>query len=87
MNVARVVDLALNNGIDRLTGKRIGPETGGPEDLKDFNEILQTVRTQMSYFVKQQVINAAVVDMVQRQYTPHLFLSCLIEGCIEQEKT
>ena len=37
--------------------------------------------TQTAYFVKQQVINAAVVDMVQRQYTPHVFLSCLVEGC------
>lgn len=86
LNVARVVDLAINDGIDRLTGKQLGPNTGKPEDLKNFSEILEAVRKQMAYFVKQQVINAAVVDMVQRENTPHLFLSCLVEGCIESGK-
>lgn len=86
LNTARVVDLALNNGIDRLTGRQLGPRTGEPEDLKNFNQVLDAVYTQTAYFVKQQVINAAVVDMVQRQYTPHVFLSCLVEGCIEKGK-
>lgn len=86
LNVARVVDLALNNGVDRLINKQIGPETGKPEDLKTFDDVLKAVRTQMAYFVKHQVINAAVVDMVQREHTPHLFLSALIEGCIENGK-
>lgn len=86
LNVARVVDLALNNGVDRLTCNQLGPNTGEPEDLKDFNDVLKAVSTQMCYFVKHQVINAAVVDMIQREYTPHLFLSSLIEGCIESGK-
>ncbi|ABR46733.1 pyruvate formate-lyase [Alkaliphilus metalliredigens QYMF] len=86
LNVARVVDLALNNGVDRLTNEQIGPQTGAPEDLKDFDDVLTAVRTQTAYFVKHQVINAAVVDMVQREHTPHLFLSSLVEGCIENGK-
>ncbi|MDF2948482.1 MAG: pyruvate formate-lyase [Sedimentibacter sp.] len=83
LNVARVVDLALNDGIDRLTGVQLGLKTGKPEDLKSFNDVLKAVEIQMDFFVKHQVINGAVVDMIQRQYTPHLFLSALIEGCIE----
>lgn len=86
LNVARVVDLAINNGVDRLTNEQIGPKTGDPKNFENFNDLLEAVRIQMAYFVKQQVINAAVVDMVQREYTPHLFLSSLIEGCIEKGK-
>jgi formate C-acetyltransferase len=86
LNVARIVDLALNNGIDRLTGKQIGPKTCGKEAIKNFENLLESVRTQMAYFVKHQVINAAVVDFIQRENTPHLFLSSLIEGCIENGK-
>jgi len=85
-NVARVVDLALNNGVDRLTGEQLGPKTGEPEDFKDFNDVLEAVRKQAEYFTKQLVINAAVVDKVQNQNTPHIFLSCLTEGCIEKGK-
>ena len=85
-NVARVIDLALNNGVDRLTGEQIGPRTGKPEDFKDFNDVFEAVRKQAEYFARQLVINAAVVDKVQRENTPHLFLSCLTEGCIEKGK-
>jgi pyruvate formate-lyase/glycerol dehydratase family glycyl radical enzyme len=86
LNVARVVDLALNNGVDRLTGEQIGPKTGNINDFKSFDSVIDAVKAQMNYFVTQQVINAAVVDMVQRDLTPHLFLSALIEGCIESGK-
>ncbi|MDD4088070.1 MAG: formate C-acetyltransferase/glycerol dehydratase family glycyl radical enzyme [Tissierellia bacterium] len=86
LNVARVVDLALNDGIDRLTGVQIGPKSGTPGDLISFENVIEAVSIQMDFFVKHQVINGAVVDMVQRQYTPHLFLSSLIEGCIENGK-
>ncbi len=83
LNVARVVDLALNDGVDRLTKVQLGPKTGKPDELKSFKDVLEAVKTQMDFFVRHQVINGAVVDMVQRQYTPHLFLSSLIEGCLE----
>lgn len=86
LNVARVVDLALNNGVDRLTGKQIGPVTGCPEEFKTFGELMEAVNKQMEYFVNLQVINAATVDMIQREKTPHLFLSSLIEGCLEKGK-
>lgn len=86
LNVARVVDLALNDGIDRLTGVQLGPKTGKPEDLTSFERVVKAIEAQMDFFVKHQVINGAVVDMIQRQYTPHLFLSSLIEGCIESGK-
>ncbi len=86
LNVARVVDFALNNGVDRLTGKQLGPQTGVPKELTDYDALLKALRRQVAYVVEQQVINAGVVDMVQRQHTPHLFLSSLVEGCIEHGK-
>lgn len=86
LNVARVVDLAMNNGIDRLTGKQLGLKTGNPEDFKTFDDLFNAVRSQMQFMLKHQVINAMVVDFVQRENTPHLFLSSLIDGCIDNGK-
>lgn len=85
-NLAKVVDLGLNNGVDRLTGQQLGPKSGNVEDFKDFDDAFESVRKQMEYFIKHLVINAAVVDKVQRENTPHIFLSCLTEGCIEKGK-
>ncbi len=86
LNVARVVDLAINNGVDRLTGKQIGPATGDPGQLKSFDDVLNAVKTQMAYFIKLNTANNLIVDMVQRQETPHVFLSSVLEGCIESGK-
>lgn len=83
-NTARVIDLALNNGIDRLTGEQLGPKSGNVEDFKDFNDVFEAARIQMEYFTKHLVINAGIVDKVQSENTPHIFLSCLTEGCIEK---
>lgn len=85
-NTARIIDLALNDGIDRLTGKQIGPKTGTVQELDTFDKVIEAVKQQVAYFFKHQVINAAIVDMVQREYTPHVFWSSLIEGCIESGK-
>lgn len=85
-NVARVVDLALNNGIDRLTGKRIGPATGDPASFRSFDDLLDAVRQQMEYFIQLNVSNNLVVDMAQRELTPHIFLSSIVEGCLDKGK-
>ncbi len=83
LNVARIVDLAMNNGIDRLTGKQLGIETGNPESFETFDDLFNAVKRQMDFMLGHQVVNAMVVDLVHRENTPHLFLSSLIDGCIE----
>lgn len=86
LNVARVVDLAINNGIDRLTGKQLGLQTGDTSCFQNFDELFTAVEKQMKFILKHQVINAMVVDFVQRENTPHLFMSSLIDGCIDTGK-
>lgn len=85
-NVARIVDLAINDGIDRLTGEKIGPSTGDPTKFKNSEEVIEATKKQMEYFIKLNVVNNLIVDMVQRELTPHIFLSSIIEGCIEKGK-
>jgi formate C-acetyltransferase len=85
-NVARIVDLAINDGVDRLTGEKIRPSTGDPNNFKTFEEVIDAVKKQMKYFIEQNVINNLIVDMVQRELTPHVFLSSIVEGCIEKGK-
>ena len=79
---ARVVDLALNNGVDRITGEQIGLQTG--THFETYEDFVEAVRKQIAYITKHQVINGHAVDLVQREITPHLFLSTLIEGCLEK---
>lgn len=86
VNVARVVDLAINDGIDRLTGEKIGPSTGDPTKFNNFEEVIKVIKKQMEYFIKQNAVNNIIVDKIQRELTPHIFLSSIVEGCIEKGK-
>lgn len=85
-NLARVVDLALNDGVDRLSGKRLGLPTGKISNMKSFDEVLSAVHNQMAYFVRLLVIENNLIDMVQAALTPHILASMLIPGCIEKGK-
>lgn len=85
-NLARVVDMAINNGVDRLTGSQLGLETGRPEDFTTFEEVVEAVRKQMKHFVRLLAIEDNIIDMVQEELTPHVFASTLIPDCIEKGK-
>ncbi|MEY8297924.1 MAG: glycyl radical protein [Emergencia timonensis] len=84
LNLARVVDLAMNDGVDRLTGKQLGPKTGDPAKFQTFDDLFTATERQMKFIIHHQVVNNLVVDYVQRENTPHLFLSSLVDGCIEK---
>ena len=86
LNLARIIDMAMNDGVDRLTGEQLGLKTGDSAKLKTFNELFSAVKMQLEFFIRHQIINAMVVDYVQRENTPHLFLSSMIDGCIEKGK-
>ena len=86
INLARIIDMAMNDGIDRLTGEQLGPKTGDPALFRSYEELFEAVKKQMAFFIHHQVVNAMVVDYVQRDNTPHLFLSSMIDGCIESGK-
>jgi pyruvate-formate lyase len=39
LNMPLMLELALNNGVSRLTGRQIGPKTGDPRKFKSYDEV------------------------------------------------
>ena len=83
-NLARVVDMAINNGVDRSTGVQLGPRAGF--ELQSFDDVLRAVRVQMAYFVRMLAIEDNIIEMVQTELTPHILASCLIPNCVKNGK-
>jgi formate C-acetyltransferase len=81
-NLARIVDMAINDGVDRLTGAQLGLKTGDPSRFENFDEVLDAVKKQMAHFVHLLAIEDNLIDMVQEELTPLLFASSLIPDCI-----
>ncbi|MGD9363121.1 MAG: pyruvate formate lyase family protein, partial [Desulfobacterales bacterium] len=51
LNVPKILELALNNGLDPLTNKKVGIETGDPRQFQDFDALYEAFRKQLEYIV------------------------------------
>lgn len=81
-NLNKVLEITLNNGVDPLTGKRIGLETGNPENFKSFEELYEAFERQLNYFIDIKIEGNLVVEKLWAMNMPVPFLSLLIDDCI-----
>lgn len=86
-NMAKVLELALNDGVDPATGKQLGPQTGDLTTFKTFEDVVTAYRKQMEYFVRLLVISDNAVDIAHGERAPLPFLSSLAEDCIVKGKS
>ncbi len=82
LNVPKIFELALNNGIDPLTGDRIGPQTGDPARFKNFGELYEAFDRQLQYIVDLKIRVNNYIERMYAAYAPAPFLSVVIRDCI-----
>ena len=82
LNLPKVLELALNDGVDALSGKRIGPATGKPEDLATFEELYRAFERQLAHVVDLKIKVSNYLDRLFARDAPAPFLSVLIDDCI-----
>ncbi len=85
-NLGKCLELALNQGKCRLTGKQLGPITKDPKTFTCFEGLLEALRTQVAYFVKHMVIALNSIDIAHAEVSPLPFLSLVIDDAIEKGK-
>jgi len=81
-NMPKILELALHNGVDVRTGRRIGPETGEAAAFQSFDEFLDAYGKQLRYFVDVKVRGNQVIERLYAEHMPSPFLSLLIDDCI-----
>jgi pyruvate formate-lyase/glycerol dehydratase family glycyl radical enzyme len=82
LNVPKILELTLNNGIDTLSGKQIGPPTGNPISFNSFDALYEAFETQLEHIVDLKI---RVNNYIERMYAasaPAPFLSVVIRDCI-----
>lgn len=82
LNVAKCLELALNDGKDRLTGQQLGPATGDPRSFSSLSEIRNALRDQVHCFVEHMVEVNEVVYRTIAEWVPTPLQSAVIRGCI-----
>ncbi|NQT58255.1 MAG: glycyl radical protein [Bacteroidetes bacterium] len=86
LNVPKILEVTLNNGIDPVTGKVAGIETGDPVEFETYEELYDAFIKQLNFIVDQKIRVSNYIDRMSAKYTPAPFLSVLIEDCIAKGK-
>ncbi|KHK01733.1 glycyl radical protein [Desulfovibrio sp. TomC] len=86
-NIAKVLELTLNNGVDPLSGERLGPATGDLTTFATYDDLMAAYRKQMEYSVRLLVVSDNAVDVAHGQRAPLPFLSSLVDDCIAKGKS
>ncbi len=84
LNVPKIFEVTLNNGIDPVTGKKVGIQTGDPRNFKTFNELYGAFLEQVQFFVDQKMRVSNYIDRMFAKYAPAPFLSVVIDDCISK---
>jgi formate C-acetyltransferase len=81
-NLAKALELALNDGADRMTGEPLGPRTGDPRAFASFEELLAAFTAQVEHFVAMKVRYDNLVREIYATHCPVPFTSAVIDDCI-----
>ncbi len=84
LNVPKIFEVTLNNGIDPVTGKVAGIATGDPRDFKNFDELYAAFHKQLNFIIDQKIRVSNYIDKMFAKYAPAPFLSVVIEDCIKK---
>ncbi len=86
LNVPKIVEVTLNDGINPVTGIRVGPSTGDPRTFKNYDELYDAFLKQLHYVVDLKMRVSNYIDRMFAKYAPAPFLSVVIDDCVSRGK-
>ena len=86
LNVPKIIEVTLNNGINPVTGIKVGIETGDPRTFKTYDELYDAFLKQLHYVVDLKMRVSNYIDRMFAKYAPAPFLSIVIDDCVSRGK-
>ncbi|MBB5347412.1 glycyl radical protein [Desulfoprunum benzoelyticum] len=82
LNVPKILELTLNDGVDPLSGARVGIATGDPRAFADFDALYAAFVRQLDHIVDLKIRVNNYIERMYAKYSPAPFLSTVIHDCI-----
>lgn len=83
-NLPKLLELALYNGFDHMTGTQLGPETGYGYEFTSYEELWEAYCAQVRYFLDIKIRGSLVIESIYAREMPVPFLSVLTNDCISR---
>jgi formate C-acetyltransferase len=82
LNLPKILEITLNNGVDPKTGKKIGISTGNPRNYSDFEELYRAFVEQLKFFVSVKIAGNDIIESLYAKQLPVPFLSLWLKDCV-----
>ena len=84
LNLAKCLELALNNGYDMLTGQKLTLETGNPLKFYSFDALFAAYECQVKHALYEMLEAKDKYDGIVSQYEPEPLNSAFIRDCLSR---
>ncbi|WP_028857032.1 trans-4-hydroxy-L-proline dehydratase [Psychrilyobacter atlanticus] len=82
LNLPKILEITLHNGLDPLSGEKLGIETGDPETFSTYEELFEAYKKQLKHFIDIKVKGNRIIERLYATRMPVPFLSVIIDDCI-----
>jgi formate C-acetyltransferase len=82
LNLPKILELVLNNGIDPVSGKAVGLATGAPDGFEGFDDLFDAFVKQLNHVVDLKIKVNNIIERLYAASAPAPFLSVVIQDCI-----
>lgn len=86
INILKALEITLHNGFDPVNGKQAGIKTGDFDELKDFNDLFDSLKKQLKYYFEILADQEVIEYKVTGEIAPYLYISMLYDDCLERGK-
>jgi pyruvate formate-lyase/glycerol dehydratase family glycyl radical enzyme len=83
LNLPKILELTLHNGVDPLSNAQIGTETGNPKDWRSFEDVKTAYAKQLQNIIDIKIFGNRIIERLFAQYLPVPFLSLITDDCIQ----
>jgi len=83
-NIPKILELTLNNGFDKESGKQLGLKLGYGTDFTSYEQLWDAFSKQMKHFIDIKVQGSNVITQLYAKYMPAPFLSIITDDCISR---
>ncbi|KPJ57612.1 MAG: hypothetical protein AMJ42_04625 [Deltaproteobacteria bacterium DG_8] len=83
VNEAKCLELALNDGVDPISGRQVGVKSGSVDEM-NFEQLVEVYKKQQAHALTLQADFWNLVMGVHRETVPLIYCSVLTDDCIEK---
>ncbi|MFC1716715.1 pyruvate formate lyase family protein, partial [Candidatus Poribacteria bacterium] len=86
INMAKILELTLHDGLDPLSGEQIGPHTGDPREFTNFQQLWDAFTTQLDSIISRSAESIRAHERQWPQINPSPLIAGTIDDCLPRGK-